>query len=107
MEKRAIVARASPTVAPGPSVTGSRIMPNSERFTRRTSSACRSAVMLLCSIPMPPSRASAMASADSVTVSIAADTSGTLRRMRGVRSVDVSTSRGITSLCAGTSRTSS
>ena len=49
----------------------------------------------------------AMASAASVTVSIAADTSGMASSMRGVRRVRVSTSDGMTSDSAGTSRTSS
>jgi hypothetical protein len=58
-------------------VIGLRIIPLSERFTRSTSAACRSTDMFLCSTPMPPARAIAMAISLSVTVSIAADTSGT------------------------------
>ena len=44
--------------------------------------------------PMPPWRAIAMAIRDSVTVSMAADTSGRLRRISRVRRVPRSTSRG-------------
>ena len=55
---------------------GLRIMPLSDRFTRSTSAACRSIDMFLCSTPMPPARAMAIAISDSVTVSIAAETSG-------------------------------
>ena len=47
-------------------------MPLSLRFTRSTSSACRSIVMLRWMMPMPPCCASAIARCDSVTVSIAA-----------------------------------
>ena len=49
----------------------------------------------------------AMASADSVTVSIAALTSGTLSLMFRVRRVETSTCVGSTVECCGTSRTSS
>ena len=54
------------------------IIPLSLRFTRSTSAACRSIDMFLCSTPMPPARAIAIAISDSVTVSIAAETSGML-----------------------------
>ena len=63
----------------GAIVMGSTIMPLSLRFTRSTSSACRSMGMLRWMIPMPPCCASAMARCDSVTVSIAALTMGILQ----------------------------
>ena len=56
---------------------------------------------------MPPSCASAMARRASVTVSIAAETSGTLRRMLRVSGLDRSVSRGRICEKAGTSNTSS
>ena len=56
---------------------------------------------------MPPSRAIAMARRASVTVSMAADTSGTSRRMPSAMVVLVSTSAGTTSEAAGTRQTSS
>src|SRR5687768_2473778 len=57
--------------------------------------------------PRPPSWAIAMASEDSVTVSIAALSSGTLRRMLRVSRVEASTCVGSTVECCGTSSTSS
>ncbi len=72
----------SPMVMFGGTTIGSVITPDSYFLTARTSAAWRSAVMFLWMMPMPPSCASAMASLDSVTVSIAADSSGMLRRMR-------------------------
>jgi hypothetical protein len=56
---------------------------------------------------MPPSRASEIAIADSVTVSIALETSGIESRIRFVNQVEVSTLRGRTVLGPGTSSTSS
>ena len=56
---------------------------------------------------MPPSRASAIASRASVTVSIAAETSGIESESDLVRRVAVETSFGSTSERCGTSRTSS
>ena len=61
---------------------GLRIIPLSLRLTRSTSAAWRSGVMFLCSTPMPPARAIAMAMSASVTVSMAAEMSGMLRGMR-------------------------
>ena len=58
-------------------------------------------------IPMPPSCASAIASDASVTVSIAAETSGILIVILFVRRVFVSAWLGTRSLRAGISRTSS
>ncbi len=57
--------------------------------------------------PIPPSRAMRIAVAASVTVSIAELTSGMRSGIAGVSRVAVSTSRGMTSLKAGTSKTSS
>ena len=58
-------------------VTGSVTMPASERLTRSTWWAWSSIERLRCSTPMPPWRAIAIAIRASVTVSIAADSSGT------------------------------
>ena len=58
-------------------------------------------------MPSAPCCAIAMASADSVTVSIAALTSGTLSRMLRVKRVETSTALGSTGECCGTSSTSS
>ena len=99
--------RAVPIVAVGGSVTGSAITPFSLRLTFSTSNACASADRFLWMMPMPPSCASAMASADSVTVSIGALKSGTLSVMRFVSRVCVSASPGVKSLRRGNSSTSS
>src|SRR3954454_14847839 len=107
IRKRRINAMASFRRRSGPSVIGFMIIPLSLRFTRSTSAACRSMVMFLCRTPMPPARAMAMAISASVTVSMAADTSGILRGMVRVRRVTVETSRGWTVECRGTSSTSS
>ena len=50
--------------------------------------------MFLCSTPMPPARAMAIAMSASVTVSMAAETSGMLSEMLRVKRVAVETSRG-------------
>ena len=55
---------------------GLRMMPLSYFLTASTSRAWRSVLMFLWMMPMPPSRAMAMASRASVTVSMAAETSG-------------------------------
>ncbi len=81
----------------GGSVMGFTIIPLSERLTRSTSSTCSAMGRFLWMIPIPPSCAIAMASALSVTVSMAALTMGTLSVISRVRSVVVSTSRGWTS----------
>ena len=60
----------------GETVIGSFTTPLSKRLTFATSSAWASGVMFLWTMPMPPSWASAMASRDSVTVSMAAESSG-------------------------------
>ncbi len=56
---------------------------------------------------MPPCRAMAMAIRDSVTVSIALETSGRRRLIPRVSRVVVSTSLGMTSVSPGSSSTSS
>ena len=55
-------------------------MPASDRLTRSTCCACSSIDKLRCSTPSPPCRAIAIAIRASVTVSIAADTSGIAHR---------------------------
>ena len=64
-------------------VTGSTIIPASLRFTRSTSSACVSMVRFLWMTPTPPAWAMAMASRDSVTVSMAAEMTGCSSRCLG------------------------
>src|SRR5688500_17807204 len=86
-----MILRDCPIVAPGGSVIGSTITPFSLRLTFSTSRAWFSTERLLWMIPIPPSCASAIASADSVTVPIGALTRGrfgaarTLRVAGGVR----------------------
>ena len=63
-------------VMSGETVIGSRITPLSNFLTRATSAAWPSMVMLLWTMPMPPSCAMVMARRASVTVSMAAETSG-------------------------------
>ena len=60
----------------GRHVTGSTIIPLSERFTLSTSAACASIVRFLWMTPRPPFCAIAIARRDSVTVSIAAERIG-------------------------------
>ena len=76
-------------------------MPLSARLTFSTSRACSPSGRFLCTMPMPPSRAMAMAARASVTESIAALSSGMLRSSFRVRRVRTSTSAGRTSLYAG------
>src|SRR5262245_62387056 len=92
---------------PGDNVIGLTIMPLSDRLTRSTSEACSSIDRFLWITPRPPCCAMAIASPDSVTVSIAALTSGTFRRMLRVSRVVTSTWVGRTVECCGTSSTSS
>ena len=103
----AMISRASPMVARGERVTGSRITPLAERLTLSTSAICPSSPRLRWITPRPPSRARATASSHSVTVSMAAEIRGrfsaTLRETRVRRS----TSDGRTSEWQGTRRTSS
>ena len=79
---RSISSSASETSACGGSVTGSTIIPDSERLTLSTSATCASIDRLRWMMPIPPSRASAIAMRASVTVSIAAETTGDLERDR-------------------------
>ena len=76
-------------LASGPMVTGWVTMPASDRFTWSTMCAWASVERFRCRIPMPPSRAMAMAIRDSVTVSIAADDRGMFRRMLRLNQVEV------------------
>lgn len=100
-------ASASASVASGCTVIGSVTMPDSERFTRSTWLTWSSTERLRCSTPTPPCRAIEIAMRDSVTLSIAAESSGmftrTLREMRD----EVSTALGSTSDAPGSSSTSS
>ena len=98
MLKRSIKSSASRMRLSGEIVIGSTIIPDSLRLTRSTSSACRSIGMLRWTMPRPPWRAMAIASLDSVTVSIAALTIGTLIEMPRVTRVCVLTCEGRTSL---------
>ncbi len=88
-------------------VIGSLTTPLSKRLTLATSAACFAGDMFLCTMPRPPSCAIAIARRASVTVSIAADSSGMFSVMLLVRRVARLTSRGTTREWAGTSRTSS
>ena len=107
MRKCAISASASETRASGGSVTGSTIMPASERLTLSTSATWASIERLRWMTPSPPARASAIASRASVTVSIAAETTGIASSISRESRVRVETSFGSTSDSAGTRRTSS
>src|SRR5881396_758141 len=107
MWNRSIRRTASRSGRSGPRVIGCRIIPDSLRFTLSTSAAWRSTGMFLWITPMPPSRAMAIAISDSVTVSIAADTSGMLRAMPRVKRERTSTLRGCTLESRGTSKMSS
>src|SRR5215831_4802818 len=86
---------------------GSTIIPLSDRFTLSTSDACFSGGRLRWTKPIPPCCAIAIASRDSVTVSMAALTMGIFRLILRVRRVCVETSAGKTSDFCGTNRTSS
>ena len=83
-------ARTSASVWSGWMVTGFTTIPLSNFFTRRTCAAWSSGDMFLCTTPMPPAWAMAMAMPASVTVSIAAATSGMLSGISRVRRVRVS-----------------
>src|SRR5256886_15203544 len=91
----------------GEIVTGFRIMPLSDFLTLSTSAAWSAAESTRWMIPMPPSRAIAMASLASVTVSMAALMTGMLIVMRRDNCVRVSVSAGTTEDLAGTNATSS
>src|SRR6476620_10012128 len=72
-----MTATAARTARSGVRVTGSTIMPDSERLTLSTSPTWSSIERLRWMTPMPPARARAIAIRPSVTVSIAADMIGT------------------------------
>ena len=97
----------SSIVASGVVVIGSVIIPDSLRLTRSTIAAWSAIDRFRWMIPMPPSRAIAIARRVSVTVSIAAEMSGVATVMRRVTRLEVSASLGMTSVCPGSSRTSS
>ena len=80
----------------GATVSGSLITPLSYFLTCRTFLACISGLMFLWMIPIPPACAMAIARPASVTVSIAAETSGIFRLIAGVNSVRTETSPGRT-----------
>ena len=107
MRNLAHSASASPSVASGCTVIGSVTMPDSERFTRSTWLTWSSMERLRCSTPTPPWRAMAMAMRASVTLSIAADSSGMLTRTLREMRDEVSTALGSTSDAPGSSSTSS
>ena len=92
--KRCISASASCSGASGGSVTGSVIMPLWLRLTFCTSAAWASIGRLRWITPMPPWRAMAMAMPASVTLSIAAETSGTASVMPAANVAVVSTASG-------------
>ncbi len=97
----------SARVTSGPTVTGSVTMPDSERFTRSTWWAWPSIERLRCSTPIPPWRAIAMAIRDSVTVSMAADSSGIATEISRVSRDRVCTCEGARWVSPGSSSTSS
>jgi hypothetical protein len=107
MRNFAMSPRASATGASGATVTGSTIMPDSDRFTLSTSAAWASMVMFLWMKPSPPSWARAIARWASVTVSMAAETIGIRSEIVLVKRVETSTCEGSTSDRCGTSSTSS
>ena len=88
-------------------VIGFTTIPDSYFFTRRTSAAWATGSMFLWITPMPPASAMAMASALSVTVSMAAEMIGMRSSTARVRRVEVSASAGTMLERAGTSNTSS
>ncbi len=101
------IASTSATVASGVVVTGFVIMPDSERLTLSTCSAWSAMERLRCSTPRPPCLAIAIAMRDSVTVSMAEERRGAATVIRRLRRVLVSASLGMTSVCPGSSMTSS
>src|SRR5260370_15122295 len=103
----AMSVRASARVGSGLMVTGFTTIPASNFFTLRTSFACSAMARLRWMTPSPPDCAMAIASALSVTVSIAAEISGMPRLTSRVSRVRVSVSVGRIDEAAGTSRTSS
>jgi len=102
-----VSASTSRTVIVGGTVMGSLSTPDSKRLTLATSAACALGFRFLCTMPMPPSWARAIARRDSVTVSMAAESRGRLSCILRVRRVARLTSRGRIAEWAGTRRTSS
>ena len=107
MRYLAMSSSASARVWPGPSQKGLVMTPFSLRLTMSTCSAWAPMDIFLWMMPMPPSRARAMAMRTSVTVSMAALITGMFRRIFRVSWVCRSMSAGRTLLSAGTSSTSS
>ena len=95
------------TLSSGRTKTGSKIIPLSLFFTLFICFTWLSISIFLWITPIPPRRAIAIAARVSVTVSIAADTSGIFRLMFFVNFVVISTSFGSTSEYCGTKSTSS
>ena len=96
-----MTASASASVASGKMVIGSTTMPLSKRLTLRTSSAWSAGSRLRWMTPMPPACAMAMASRASVTVSIAEEMIGRLRRIVRVSRVAILAALGMTALWPG------
>ena len=102
-----MISRASRIVASGCRVTGSWMTPFAERLTLSTSRIWSAIGRFLWMTPMPPSRARATASFHSVTVSMAAEATGTEIGTFREKRVLSSTSLGRNSERQGTRRTSS
>ena len=102
-----IISSASQSGLSGAMVRGLTTIPASNFFTMATSIACSSIVKFLCTTPIPPTCAMAIAKRCSVTVSIAAEISGTLRFIFWVKRVLISVLTGKTAERAGSSKTSS
>ena len=100
-------ASTSETVVSGPTDCTCRSIISSACLTSVTSAHSSSAVMFRWITPIPPSRAIAIAMAASVTVSIAAETSGMFSAIRREKRERVSVWSGSTPEAAGWSRTSS
>jgi len=107
MRYRSMRLSASRMLWVGRSVIGSTIIPLSDRFTLSTIVTCSSMEQFRWMMPIPPSRAMAIARLASVTVSIAALMIGMFRAIWGVSRVLVSTVAGRTWERWGTKRTSS
>ena len=102
-----MTSRARATVAVGGNVTGSAMIPFAVLFTLSTSSACLSIDRFLWMTPNPPSWASAIAIALSVTVSIGELKRGRFSEIDRVSRVLTSTSDGTTVENLGINSTSS
>ena len=102
-----LMSRTCPIVISRETVMGEETTPPSKRLTFSTSPACRSGDMFLWRTPRPPNCAIATAIADSVTVSIAADSTGAARGNRLWRCERTDTSPGRVLDIPGVSSTSS